>query len=323
MARTSGPDTAEVNTSGANGRPPAQTRVKGDRRSDRLALDRRHHHDPDTKEPAERPQCGPGPIVHALHACGGPPPAKHRRGRRGAGPARPECGLPRTPGATLRRRPRPRSPCHSPGQADHAKSDFDKPLLPSYFDPEGANPSIVSPRPSSDPRSRPDGTSRGEPHRRTGSHAERNDYPRPRSRSRRRCARCGAARRPRRGSLPGRPASRRSAGASAAMGPPIWPLKTCTSFSDCSSVACSSTKTPTRQLPSVMTLGNSIMTATLHPARSVRTTAPCRRLETKVARQKKTEHSRDRRTDCTGTRVQTLRESRDSHRSEDPGHRTP
>ena len=70
------------------------------------------------------------------------------------------------------------------------------------------------------------------------------------------------------------------------MGPPSWPLKTWTSWSNCASVAPSSTNTPTRQLPSVITFGVSAISATLHPAMSVPSTAPSRMLKTRVTRQK-------------------------------------
>jgi hypothetical protein len=53
------------------------------------------------------------------------------------------------------------------------------------------------------------------------------------------------------------------------------------------SVACFvADETPTRQLPSVMTLGVSAMIATLQPAMSVSSTDPSRMLNTRVTRQK-------------------------------------
>jgi hypothetical protein len=61
-------------------------------------------------------------------------------------------------------------------------------------------------------------------------------------------------------------------GAKAAIGPPSCPLNTLTSLSICSSLAWSSTYTPSRQFPSVMTLGVSAMIATLRPAMSVPST---------------------------------------------------
>jgi hypothetical protein len=75
-------------------------------------------------------------------------------------------------------------------------------------------------------------------------------------------------------------------GASPAIGPPSWPLKTWTSLSNCASDASSLMNTPTRQFPSVITFGVSMMIAALHPARSVSSTAPSRMLKTRVARQK-------------------------------------
>jgi hypothetical protein len=44
--------------------------------------------------------------------------------------------------------------------------------------------------------------------------------------------------------------------------------------------------TPTRQLPSVITFGVSAISATLRPAMSVLSTAPCMMLKTSVTRQK-------------------------------------
>ena len=65
-----------------------------------------------------------------------------------------------------------------------------------------------------------------------------------------------------------------TSGASPAIGPPICPPKTPVSFCICSSVACSSTNMPRRQLPSVMTLGVSAMATTLRPLTSVPSISP-------------------------------------------------
>ena len=59
-----------------------------------------------------------------------------------------------------------------------------------------------------------------------------------------------------------------------------------TSFSNCSSVARSSTNTPRRQFPSVITFGVSAIIATLRPPMSVPSTSPSRMLNTRVTRQK-------------------------------------
>jgi hypothetical protein len=60
-----------------------------------------------------------------------------------------------------------------------------------------------------------------------------------------------------------------SSGTSAANGPPSSPPKTLTSLSNCSSDAWSSTNSPSRQLPSVITFGVSMMATTRRPWTSV------------------------------------------------------
>jgi hypothetical protein len=75
-------------------------------------------------------------------------------------------------------------------------------------------------------------------------------------------------------------------GASAAIGPPSCPPNTCTSLSACSSLAWSSTNTPSFQLPSVITFGVSAIAATLRPATSVPSISPSRMSKTSVTRQK-------------------------------------
>jgi hypothetical protein len=75
-------------------------------------------------------------------------------------------------------------------------------------------------------------------------------------------------------------------GASPAIGPPSCPPKTWTSLSNCSSDASSSTNTPTRQLPSVITFGVSAMSTTFRPAMSAPSTEPSWTLKARVTRQK-------------------------------------
>ena len=70
------------------------------------------------------------------------------------------------------------------------------------------------------------------------------------------------------------------------MGPPSCPPKTWTSLSNCSSLAWSSTNIPSRQLPSVMTFGVSMIVTTLRPRTSVPSTSPSRMSKASVARQK-------------------------------------
>ena len=75
-------------------------------------------------------------------------------------------------------------------------------------------------------------------------------------------------------------------GTTASIGPPFCPPKTALSFSICSSVACSSTNKPRRQLPSVMIFGLSAIAATASPPTSVPSISPSVMLKTSVTRQK-------------------------------------
>jgi hypothetical protein len=70
------------------------------------------------------------------------------------------------------------------------------------------------------------------------------------------------------------------------MGAPRGPPNTATSFSNCSSEAPSSTNTPIRQPPSVITFGVSAMAATVRPETSVPSTSPSLMSNTRVTRQK-------------------------------------
>ncbi len=81
------------------------------------------------------------------------------------------------------------------------------------------------------------------------------------------------------------PTTSPTSGASVLIGPPSSPLKTPTSFWSCSSVASSSTYSPSRQFPSVMTFGVSATTTTLRPATSVPSTWPSLMLKASVTRQ--------------------------------------
>ena len=65
-----------------------------------------------------------------------------------------------------------------------------------------------------------------------------------------------------------------SSGPIAAGGPPSSPESTCPSFCTCSSLAPSSTITPTRQLPSVMSGGASPTITKLDPETSVPSISP-------------------------------------------------
>ena len=99
--------------------------------------------------------------------------------------------------------------------------------------------------------------------------------------------RCGAARRGRTSiGTRSTPSTSPTSGASPAIGPPSWPPKTWTSLSACSSLARSSTNIPSRQFPSVMTLGVSMIATTLRPPTSVPSISPSRMSKASVARQK-------------------------------------
>jgi hypothetical protein len=82
------------------------------------------------------------------------------------------------------------------------------------------------------------------------------------------------------------PTTSPTSGATPAIGPPSWPLNTFPSLSACSSDACSSMNIPSRQLPSVMTFGVSMITTTFRPETSVPSISPSRMSKASVARQK-------------------------------------
>src|SRR5689334_13210290 len=75
-------------------------------------------------------------------------------------------------------------------------------------------------------------------------------------------------------------------GLRAAIGPPSCPENTAPSFSACSSDAAASMKTPSRQLPSVITLGVSATAATVRPLTSVPSTSPRFTLNTRTTLQR-------------------------------------
>ena len=248
--------------------PAGHPGVQGHRRGDRREHHRGHHDDPHGEEPAQRSQAGPRPVVHPAHLVGGPPPADAGERRTAARRARAGRGRPRTPGRGPRRRNavgRCGRSCASGGPGELGRRE---PGLALVLDAEGVDPRALRLR-HREVRRRPGGTCRRTaPARRSRRRTAR--CPRSRSRSRRRRARCDAARR-RCTSIAARstPSISPTSGASAAIGPPSWPPKTWTSLSSCSSVARSSTNTPSRQFPSVMTFGVSAMAATLSPPMSV------------------------------------------------------
>src|SRR3954469_8969118 len=234
-------------------------RVQRDRRRERREHHRGHHHDPDADEPAERPERGPGPLVHALHAVRGRPPADggDRAEERHEAEARAGRGERRRAGGIA---PRRRGGDH----AAQENSDVESPVLPSYeipkalicdrfasaivrSEPTGWNmPANLTGSPVSTPKGTMSSISK------SIASPTRTPWRRPSSVT----------------SIRARstPSTWPTSGARPAIGPPSCPLKTFASLSACSSLACSSMNIPTRQFPSVITFGVSMITTAFRPA---------------------------------------------------------